>query len=171
MVILEDTRNQIGKHKNINEQLQSLGHKVLRCKLLCGDYALATSQSVCIDTKQGLQEVAGNLVQSHDRFREECFRAQEAGIRLVVLIEEAGFKSPNDVAHWINPRLADWHRLKAAQAKGYAKSRSLPKRPPIDGARLAAIMQTMRERYGVEWAFCDKSLTGHEIARILGYGA
>lgn len=157
MVIIEDTRNQIGKHKNINDQLAELGYKVVRNALSVGDYTYAVYQGVCIDTKSGLPEVAGNMVQDHARFRKECMRAQELGIHLVVLIEEGGIQSIDDVEKWQNPRLARWRK-------------SSGKKPPINGDRLAKSMRTMAEKYGVRWDFCDRSGTGAKIIEILEGG-
>lgn len=167
MVIVEDTRNQIGKHKNINDQLNGLGYKVIRNKLYVGDYSRIDSQSVCIDTKQDMQEVASNLTQQHDRFRAECIKASEAGIRLVILIEDDEVQSLNDVPNWTNPRLAKWYKVKNAQAKGKMLHIKIAKQPPINGERLCKAMLTMTDRYGVEWAFCSKADTGKEIVRLL----
>ena len=69
MIILEDTRNKPSKNAHITKQLESLGYTVERTKLYCGDYTLPTNQSVCIDTKQDLQEVVGNVTKQHDRFK------------------------------------------------------------------------------------------------------
>ena len=149
MVIIEDTRNPASKHANIRTQIEALGHKIIRSKLLVGDYTLSTSQAVCIDTKANLQEVAGNLCQQHERFRAECLRAQEAGIRLIILIEHGGaIKSIDDVRHWQNTRL-----------------KTSPK--AITGARMAAVMESMAAKYGIEWQFCVKSQTGKRIVEIL----
>ena len=54
MVILEDSRNQIGKHENINAYLKSVGVDVIRTKMLVGDYTLPADQSVCIDSKKDM---------------------------------------------------------------------------------------------------------------------
>jgi hypothetical protein len=108
------------------------------------------NQTVCIDRKQDLQELAGNLCQQHERFRAEMVRAQDVGIRLIFLIEHsATIKSLDDVRNWVNPRL-----------------KTSPK--AITGARMAAIMETMAQKYGVEWRFCDKKSTGRLICEILG---
>jgi ERCC4-type nuclease len=149
MVIIEDTRNPASKHANIHAQIEALGHKIIRSKLLVGDYTLSTSQAICIDTKANLQEVAGNLCQQHERFRAECLRAQEAGIRLIILIEHGGaIKDIESVRMWQNPRL-----------------KTSPK--AITGARMAAVMESMAAKYGIEWQFCAKSQTGKRIVEIL----
>ena len=147
-VIIEDTRNKPDKNKHIRKQLESLGYKVERCKLYCGDYSYATNQSVCIDTKADLQEVCGNLTQQHERFQAECIRAKEAGIRLVILIQDPRIQSLNEVPSWYNWRLKK-NRL------------------ALTGKKLYRIMATMVERYGVEWQFTTRDKIGERIIDIL----
>lgn len=72
MIILEDSRQQKGRHDNINAWMILHDIEIRRTKLYVGDYTLPANQSVCIDTKYGLQEVYGNLIQDHRRFTEEC---------------------------------------------------------------------------------------------------
>ena len=107
MVIVEDTRQKPEKNKHINQQLEKMGYKVIRNKLLVGDYSWPTNQQICVDTKFGLQEVASNLTQDHERFKNECVLAKECGIQLVVLIQEPGIKILSDVCGWYN-----WRRKK-----------------------------------------------------------
>ena len=148
MVILEDTRNKPEKNKHIREQLEALGYKVERSKLYCGDYAWATNQSVCIDTKQDLQEVVGNVVQQHERFRAECVRAQEAGIKLIILIAEPKVQNLSEVFGWWNPRLR------------YSKKATT-------GRQLGKILYSMKEKYGVQFEFCTKETVGQRIVELL----
>ena len=66
-----------------------MGHQVIRSKLFVGDYAKLKDQSICIDTKKDILEVAGNICgKQHDRFRAECVRAMCSEIKLIILIEE-----------------------------------------------------------------------------------
>lgn len=151
MIILEDTRNKPEKNKHIREQLESLGYKVERSKLYCGDYAWATNQSICIDTKQDLQEVVGNVIQQHERFRAECVRAKEADIQLIILITEPKVTCLADVFGWYNPRLR------------YSKKAT-------NGRTLGKILYSMREKYGVQFEFCTKDAVGSRIVELLSGG-
>ena len=152
MIFQHDTRDKPGKHGNVEDFLLANGHKVVRSKLYVGDITLLDRQSTCIDLKQDLTEVCGNLCQQHERFRAELLRAQEAGIRLIILVEHGhGIRSMEDVERWKNPR--------ARHSPG-----------ATTGAQLAKIMRTMAERYGIEWRFCDKKETGREIIRALTEG-
>lgn len=149
LVIIEDTRNKPEKNKHIRDQLEKLGYKVVRSKLYCGDYSWATDQKICIDTKQDLQEVCGNVTQQHERFRAECERAKEAGIQLVILVQEPSVKVLSDVCSWFN-----WRTKKNPKA--------------LSGKQLYRIMCTMQERYGVVWLFCKKEEVGKRIVELLG---
>ena len=81
MIVLEDTRNKPDKNAHIRQQLEDLGYKVERTKLWIGDYTFPTNQSICIDTKKDMNEIEGNLIHDHERFKAECIRAKEAGIK------------------------------------------------------------------------------------------
>lgn len=149
MVIFEDTRNKPEKNAHIRQQLEDLGYKVERTKIYCGDYTFPTNQSVCVDTKQDLQEVVGNVIQQHERFRAECIRAKEAGIKLVILIAEPKVSCLAEVFGWYNPRLR------------YSKKATT-------GRQLGKILYSMREKYGVDFQFCKKDELGKRIVEILG---
>ena len=69
MTIIEDVGQKQGQHVNISEYCKAAGIILRRQKLNVGDYIIAPKISV--DTKQGMGEVYGNLVQDHDRFRAE----------------------------------------------------------------------------------------------------
>lgn len=160
MTIIQDTREQTGKHDHVLEGFKQLGISVVRSKLFVGDYTRIDNMTVCVDTKQGLQEVYSNLIQDHERFRRELIAARDAGIRLVVLVEESGIQTLGDVKRWNNPRMKRYsrmtHRMQETQ------------KPPVPSDRLEKIMRTMAEKYGVVWRFCDKADTARTICEILG---
>ena len=146
MVIIEDTRNQIGKHKLLNERMQMLGINVIRSKLYVGDYSRLDNQTICIDTKKDWLEVASNLTKQHERFKTECVRAKSAGIKLIILVEQ-----DIDCCEWKSPRRKDGSVI--SQVKGEVLQKAI---------------NTMAERYGVEFIHCDKSATANKIIEILG---
>ena len=168
MIIVHDTRDRIGKHNNVDTGLTSLGHKIVRTKLYVGDIALLNDQTTCIDLKSGLNEVYGNIIQQHDRFVRECRRAQEANIRLIILCQEPGIGTVQDVAAWNNPRVVKWQKLRDAHRNGKRMKEPLSPYPPVSSERLSKAMQTISDRYGVEWRFCDKSETAKKICELLG---
>lgn len=148
MIIFEDTRNKPEKNAHIRQQLEALGYEVKRTKIYCGDYTLPTNQSICIDTKQDLQEVVGNVTKQHERFRAECERAKEAGIKLVILITEPKVTCLADVFGWWNPRLL------------YSKKATT-------GRQLGKILYSMRDKYDVDFQFCKKDEIGKRIVELL----
>lgn len=166
-VLLEDTRNPVEKHKNVHEWADKAGVTIIRTKLLVGDYTLPTDQSVCVDTKSGMQEVYSNVVQEHERFRRECELAQKAGVLLIILVEEGGMHALTDVQTWKNPRRERWFRVNAAHKAGKLKNVKQAKTPPLSSDRLFQMMQTMAERYQCEWKFCGKDRTGAVIWELL----
>lgn len=150
MTFIHDTRDKIGKHNNVDEYLIANGHKIVRSKLYVGDISLLNDQSVCIDLKRNLQELVSNVCQQHKRFTDELKRAQEYGIKLIILCEHGGqIKSMGDVIKWDNPRL---------KASPLAMS----------GERLCKVLCTLAGRYGVQFEFCDKRVTGRRITELLG---
>lgn len=148
-IILSDTRQKPEKNAHIDQQLMDLGFTVERCKLYCGDYTFPTNQSVCVDTKQDLQEVVSNVTKQHERFRRECERATEAGIQLVILVQDPKVTELAGVFGWFNVR--------TKFSKGATTGRTLAK-----------IMYSMREKYGVQWEFATKDKMGERIVEILG---
>lgn len=165
--IICDSREQ--KWDHVRGYLERAGIRWLRSKLPVGDYGRMDNLTVVVDRKASLTEVEGNLIQQHDRFRREAVRAQENGIRLIVLVEAGPrVKSLGDVARWENPRLKRWEELDNAHSKGKKLNIPISPRPPVSGSKLAQIMHTMSEKYGIEWRFCCHQDAGREILSILG---
>lgn len=150
ITIIEDTAQKTGKHELKHEGFEKAGVKVVRCRLPFGDYCLPPSTS--IDTKKGLSEVAYDIVNDHKRFRAECINADTAGTKLIVLIEEeSGIMSIDEVANWENPELQ--YRQTA-----------------VTGDRLAKSMRTMEQRYGVKFMFCRPEDSADVILKLLEKG-
>lgn len=146
----EDTRNQIGKHKNIHWYCEQQGIKVVRTKLLVGDYMLTGpgTGGISVDTKYGVPELAMDIFQSHERFRKELIRAQECGIQLIILTEEV---LPGG-------RLDNWKSPLGKDGKPKHK---------FDPVILRKAMITMQERYQCKFRFCDVRSTGKTLLAYL----
>lgn len=150
MRIVVDTREKPRAIVRIMQAFEAEGVEVERRALPFGDYLNPARPGIVIDRKQTLLEVAGNLVQQRARFLREVERANRAACRLVVLVEHSNrIRTLEDVIRWNNPRL---------------KVSPLA----VDGPRLFRIMHATANRYGFEWAFCDKVHTGKKIIEILG---
>ena len=153
LVLQEDTRNKPSEHVLKNEYWSSIGIKVVRTKLLVGDYMLIGGTR-SVDTKKDVLELCGNIIQQHDRFRRELELAKEVGISLTVLVENAdGVTDLSTLSSWRNPRAAINAR------------RGL--RPPITGARLAKACMTMQRRYGARFEFCTPQDAAARVVEIL----
>lgn len=186
MMIIEDTRNQQGKHDLKREYFERHGITVVRSKMYVGDYTLPTDQSVCIDTKNSIQELVSDICgKSHTRFRDELVRAQEAGIKLIVLVENDVeyvnkartikndvVRSVNDLFRWKNPRLFIMgysNQIIGYHKNGRPKFRREQKFPnATKGATLAKAVITMQHKYGVTFDFCTPSEAGARIVELLG---
>lgn len=152
MKIIEDTRQQAGKHDTKHEQWLEAGVELIRSKLAFGDYALPPV--VAVDTKASILELAMDIDQQHERFRRELIAAQEAGCLLVILTENGdGVTDLGTLAAWQNPR------------RFINERRGL--RPPITGARLAKACAAMEKKYGVRFDFCPPQDAAARVVEIL----
>ena len=110
--IVQDTREQQGKHKNIERYMRERGVQIIRQSggLGFGDYTLPLDRRVVIDIKQDVVEIAGNLCSAdHERIKREFQKAQEVGSKLYVLIEENECNGhemtcPDDLVYWESPK-------------------------------------------------------------------
>ena len=148
MVLYEDTRQQIGKHRNVHLYCQQAGIKIIRQALNVGDYQIAGKGDISVDTKMGVLELAGNVFQDHERFRAECLRAQECGIQLIILVEE--LLPGGRLDRWRPP--IGWNGRPVAR---------------FDPEILRKAMITMQQEYGVKFRFCDGRSTGKQIIEYL----
>lgn len=180
MILLEDTRNQVGKHKNVARYCQENSIEIVRSKLVVGDYMSPYVSNISVDTKQNLEEVIKNITEK--RFRNELLLAKKLDIHLVVLIEHGdGITCTKDILKWENPRLEfykfqlkkqlklfgeynEWYLYKLAKQRGLN-----PKRPPQSPEQLYKSLLTIEsnEEYDVEFKFCSKEETGRKILEIL----
>lgn len=149
MHIQEDTRQKAGKHEIKHQFFLENDIGVVRCKLPFGDYAPVPP--VSIDTKENMDEIANNICgKEHKRFINECKAAKSAGCQLIILVEnELGITDISQVHTWINPRVI------------YSPN-------CVQGARLQKAMETISERYGVQFQFCAPADAGKRIMEIMG---
>lgn len=145
MLIIEDTRQKDGKHQQKHIGFEDLGVDLLRCKLPFGDYALPPAVSV--DTKENLEEIAGNLcgsMKERDRFIRECKAAAAAGCQLVIMVE-----TDHDGS------LLDLGDIRIGSGK------------VVTGLQLYRAMTAVSGRYGVRFVLVRPEDAAKEIMRIL----
>ena len=148
MVIIEDTRQQTGKHDIKHEWFMTHDISLVRSKLPFGDYAPVPK--ISIDTKRDIDEIAGNICgKEHKRFINECKAARDAGCKLIILVEnDLGINDISQVHTWENPR-------------------SIYSDGCVQGPRLQKAMETIQERYGVTFMFCAPEKSAEIITELL----
>lgn len=165
MTIQCDTREHKKEWERIKSQFDGIGVDYFRSKLWVGDYMNIDNPRVIIDRKKDLLELCGNVTQQHKRFAAELIRAQEKNIKLIILCEHGeGIETLTDVYFWHNPRLdlSEWVIQNGHPAK-------IPKYPKAtEGTALYRSLITMRDKYNIEFRFCEKSETGCVITQLLG---
>ena len=162
-----DSREKARAIRKIIKTFDEAGVKHFSSKILVGDYMSLDNPRLIIDRKQNLQELCGDVCQQHERFRKELLLARQAGIQLVILVEHgADIKSIEDVYFWKNPRK---HKVRWRMVNG-KREKYIVSAKAVDGDQLYKSLCTIRDRYGVKFAFCEKKDTGKEIIRILRDG-
>ena len=148
MTILEDTRQKAGKHNIKHEWFEVHDITLYRSKRPFGDNA--PPPPVAIDTKENMDEIAGNICgKEHTRFINECKAARDAGCQLIILVENTNdIKRLEDVHIWKNPRVV------------YSPN-------CVQGPRLQKAMETIQERYGARFYFCAPDESAETIDRII----
>ena len=167
MQIQIDSREHKSEVGRIKKQFDKLGVDYFTSKLYVGDYMSLDNPRLCIDRKKDLQELVSNVTHQHTRFRDELIRAKEHGIKLIILCEHGSdIKTLEDVYFWENPRakptiwvMRDGHPVKVASNPN-----------ATTGATLYKSLCTIRDRYDVDFYFCEKSETGKRIVELLGGG-
>lgn len=158
-IVVCDTREQ--KDEHIISWFNEHNIHWIRSKLYVGDYTYLDNMTTCIDRKHNMQEVYSNVIQQHNRFRSELMRAQESGIRLVVLVEDEKIKNIDEVKFWNNPRIWQYRIMKK-------QGKEVKWKEPASSETISKIMNRMSYAYGVEWQFCKPGETAETIIKILG---
>lgn len=149
-ILIEDTRQQVGKHDNIAKYCEEKGIHIIRKTLLVGDYMLGAYENfefrpignTSVDTKKDRAELANDLYRDKLAFNKKYKKCYEQGIKLIVLIEEP-ITTMSELLSWSSPHTK------------------------INGKSLFDMMQTLKVSYGIKFIFCDKKDTGMMIMNLL----
>lgn len=144
-IIIVDTREK--RHKKILEYFEKNKIDYITSKLDYGDYKIYKDNSVVIDRKDSLLELAGNLchTSSHERIKREIQRSKDDGCKdFIFLIAESKIKSVEDINNWSSPHTK------------------------VKGETLLKIMITMKKKYGIRFIICPKKDMGKMILKLLG---
>lgn len=164
MDIQIDSREKADAIKKIVQTFKKENVNYFRSKLFVGDYMSLDNPRLIIDRKKDLQELCGNLCQQHERFQGELLRAMDAGIQLIILVEHGpDIRCLEDVYFWENPRKHEvrWRYVNGKRERYVVSDRA------VDGPQLYKSLCTMRDRYRVQFEFCEKKDTGRKIIELL----
>lgn len=163
MTIQVDSREKARAITKILAEFERQQVKHYISKLYIGDYMSLDNPRCIVDRKQNLSELCGNVCQQHERFRNELIRAQENGIKLIILCENGkGIETLNDLVFWENPRSKK--RVKKNGVWTTVETKAMK------GDVLMKILTTLECKYGCKFLFCSKEQTGRKIIEILGEG-
>ena len=152
MTIQIDSREKARAIKQIVGYFDDHGINHYTSKLFVGDYMSLDNPRTVIDRKQNLLEICGNVCQQHERFINELKRANDNGIKVIILCEHGGnVRELTDVRNWSNPRL-----------------KTSPK--AVSGQQLYKTLLTISLKYDVDFVFCRKSETSKKIIELLEAG-
>lgn len=144
-LIIVDTREK--GHKAILKYFDSIGQDYIVSKLDYGDYMFYKNNTVVIDRKNNLLELAGNLCHTseHQRVLREIQRSKDDNCKeFVFLIAENNIKTVEDIKNWSSPHTK------------------------VKGSVLLKIMSTMAKKYGVKFIICKRRDMGKKIIKLLG---
>jgi hypothetical protein len=150
MDIQIDSREKAKAIQKIIQTFDQRGINWFVSKLPVGDYISLDNARLSIDRKQNLLELCSNVTQQQKRFIAELERAEQMGIRLIILVEHGGgIECLEDVMYWRNPRL---------------KESPLA----VSGERLYRKLSAIGKAHNVQFEFCTKAQTGSRIIELLG---
>lgn len=146
MSIIVDTREQV--NYNVLGYLQEKGVTRTERKLDVGDYSfeidgITFEDSVVIERKANLDEIAGNFTVNRARFENEFLRAKAHGTKVFLLIEKAS-----------------WQDIKAHNYRSQMKP-----------AALMGSLLSWQVKYNITVLFCLPELAGELITSTLYYWA
>ena len=140
------------------------------------------SHKVAVKTTTAEKEFQNLYVQRYGFLHRDIKRAVNNGTKFILLIESnRNINSIDDVEHhfvnkrqwlyeqkirkdWDIPRSIDFDQA-ISDLKAHGANIPIG---PMNGERVAKIMRTMEEKYGVEFHFCRKSESGKRILELLG---
>ena len=145
-VIIEDTRQHVGKYDEAHAHFELNDVSIIRSKLAVGDYSSPPRRVV--DTKKGFEEVVGNFCsKDRDRVKREIMLARNMGTELIFLVIDDKATCIEDAKAWKN------------------------KRGKVSGETLYKTLDTMVKRYGVRFEFCTPADSGQRILELLEVSA
>lgn len=195
MKIAVDKNQFSGSHGKSNsikhKQMENMGAILVPIPLPFGDYCKITDEiqsvidskkKICkkdleaviplsIDTKKDLQELYGNVCAQHERFKRELLKPINNQSKLVILCEHGDdVKCLEDVYFFYQPEMERFRWVTRNINGRTIRMRERYMQKEIKGISLFRSLCTIRDRYNVQFEFCDKKDTGKRIMEILSDG-
>lgn len=171
MDIQIDSREKAKAIQKIKKSFDQGGVNYFFSKLMVGDYMNLDNPRLIIDRKQNLQELYGNVCHQHERFKKELIKAMQAHIQLVILVEHGSdVKCLEDVYFFYQPEMERFRYVTRTIDGKQIKTREKYIQKEIKGTSLFRSLCTIRDRYNVQFEFCNKKDTGKRIMGILSDG-
>lgn len=155
MFILVDTREKPQEMSRITDTFQQMGVRYDRTKLYIGDYLEFGNPFLVVDRKKSIDELAGNLCTrgERERLKREIQRAADAGVTLVILVEQNSYKEGD-------------RRIKLGSIEDLMLWES--RYSMMTGEKIYRILVSWCAKYPIRVEFCAKRDTGKRIVEILG---
>ena len=167
LIIQVDTREQAGKNQNVLDYFAIHKIKTIRSKLFVGDYTLLHDQTIAVDKKKDMLEIANCICgSSHERFRNELIRAKENNIKLYILIEDEYIYNLDGVKYYKCPTFKS-NQYKVVGGRKILMHKVGEKRTQVNFETLGKAMKTMEEKYGCKFVFSKRNDFGKTIVDIL----
>ena len=141
MVILQDHREKVGKHNNVEQYFDTQGIVRHRCRLEVGDYMFPNGKT-SVDLKADVEELANDLFRDSKELNKKYKKCYTNNIKLIVLVEEP-IKDMQELLNWES------------------------KHSKINGRFLVNMIHTVQISYGVRFIFCHHNDTGAKILELL----
>ena len=173
-MIIEDTRQQSGKHRMKHEWWRAHGVEFLERDraLPFADY-MRDGSNVAIDTKADAYELMGNLGAGFRRLDHECAKAAEAGYRIVFIVEGGKrYGEPGELAKVVAKMCLRCAERKAKRCSPTSTLSGCTARgarhKPFQGYQMVGRMRVLHEKYGAEFEFVNKRDSARRICEWLG---
>ncbi|MFI3329138.1 MAG: ERCC4 domain-containing protein [bacterium] len=166
MTIVQDTREKTNKKEHILSWFKLKKINVVRSKMFVGDYTYLHNQTICVDSKFSLLEVAQNVTKDHERFKNECIRARDNGIQLVILIECEEVDKLENLHKYKMPtyKSTGFKKVNGKSVMTHYKGQPMSRMNP---ETLQKALMTMQDKYGIKVMFAKRLKFGEMIIRIL----
>lgn len=160
MVLLENTRNPVAKHKRKREWWVNHNVEVKRNYMFFGDFALPNSYKIYVTCIKGMSELVSYLLGKNNNYlKTSCAIARDCKVTHIVLVENwDGINDLSQLASWVNPRLNQFRNGK----KLYPTAAT--------GARLKTCCEVLQRSYGTTFVFCSFDESADKIIRLLTGG-